>query len=110
MEFKAEAKYIKVSPQKARLVVDLVRGKKVYDAINILKFTNKKSSTPVYKLIKSALANATATGRVDIDNLFVSKITVDMAFSLKRLMPKAMGRGSTIKKRSSNIKIVLAEN
>lgn len=109
MEFKAEAKYIKVSPQKARLVVDLIRGKKVYDALNILKFTKKKSSNPVYKLLKSALANALFTGRVDIDNLIISKISVDMSFSLKRLMPKAMGRGATVKKRMSNIKIVLAE-
>ncbi len=109
MEFKAEAKYIKVSPQKARLVVDLIRGKKVYEAINILKFTKKKSANPVYKLLKSALSNASSTGRVDIDNLIVSKINVDMSLSLKRLMPKAMGRGATIKKRMSNIKIVLEE-
>lgn len=109
MEFKAEAKYIKVSPQKARLVVDMIRGKKVYDAVNILKFTKKKSSAPVHKLLKSALANASLTGMVAIDNLIVSKISVDMSFSLKRLMPKAMGRGATIKKRSCNIKIVLAE-
>ncbi|MHB8232819.1 MAG: 50S ribosomal protein L22 [bacterium] len=109
MEFKAEAKYIKVSPQKARLVVDLIRGKKVYDALNILKFTKKKSANPVYKLLKSALANASLTGRVDIDNLVVAKINVDMSLSLKRLMPKAMGRGATIKKRMSNIKIVLEE-
>ncbi|MDA8401543.1 MAG: 50S ribosomal protein L22 [Deltaproteobacteria bacterium] len=109
MEFKAEAKYIKVSPQKARLVVDLIRGKKVYDAINILKFTKKKSANPVYKLLKSALANASSTGRVDVDNLIVRKINVDMSLSLKRLMPKAMGRGATIKKRMSNIKIVLEE-
>lgn len=109
MEFKAEIKYLKVSPQKARLVVDLVRGKRVYDALNILKFTNKKSSMPVFKLLKSALANASYNGRVDIDNLIVSKINVDMSLSIKRLMPKAMGRGSTIKKRMSNIKVVLAE-
>ena len=109
MEFKAEAKYIKVSPQKARLVVDLIRGKKVYDAINILKFTKKKSANPVYKLLKSALANASSTGRVDVDNLIVRKINVDMSLSLKRLMPKAMGRGATIKKRMSNIKIILEE-
>jgi large subunit ribosomal protein L22 len=109
MEFKAEAKYIKVSPQKARLVVDLIRGKKVYDAINILKLTKKKSANPVYKLLKSALANASSTGRVDADNLIVRKINVDMSLSLKRLMPKAMGRGATIKKRMSNIKIVLEE-
>ena len=109
MEFKAEAKYIKVSPQKARLVVDLVRGKKVYDAMNILKFTKKKSAEPVYKLLRSAMANASSTGRVDIDNLIVSKICVDMSLSLKRLMPKAMGRGATVKKRMSNIKIVLEE-
>ena len=109
MEFKAEAKYIKVSPQKARLVVDLIRGKKVDDAINILKFTKKKSANPVYKLLKSALANASSTGRVDVDNLIVRKINVDMSLSLKRLMPKAMGRGATVKKRMSNIKIVLEE-
>ncbi|MGC8554268.1 MAG: 50S ribosomal protein L22 [Candidatus Acidulodesulfobacterium sp.] len=109
MQFKAEAKYIKVSPQKARLVVDLIRGKKVYDAINVLKFTKKKSANPVLKLLNSAIANASTTGRVDIDNLIVSKINVDMSLSLKRLMPKAMGRGATVKKRMSNIKIVLEE-
>lgn len=109
MEFKAESKYIRVSPQKARLVVDLIRGKKVYEALNILKYTRKKSSVPVYKLLKSALANASFNGRVDIDNLIVSSIYVDMSLSIKRMMPKAMGRGSVIKKRMSNIKIVLAE-
>ena len=109
MQFKAEAKYIKVSPQKARLVVDLIRGKKVYDAINVLKFTKKKSANPVLKLLNSAIANASTTGRVDIDTLIVSKINVDMSLSLKRLMPKAMGRGATVKKRMSNIKIVLEE-
>ncbi|MCL4533405.1 MAG: 50S ribosomal protein L22 [Deltaproteobacteria bacterium] len=109
MQFKAEAKYIKVSPQKARLVVDLIRGKKVYDAINVLKFTKKKSAYPVLKLLNSAIANASTTGRVDVDNLIVSKINVDMSLSLKRLMPKAMGRGATVKKRMSNIKIVLEE-
>ena len=109
MQFKAEAKYIKVSPQKARLVVDLIRGKKVYDAINVLKFTKKKSAYPVLKLLNSAIANASTTGRVDVDNLIVSKINVDMSLSLKRLMPKEMGRGATVKKRMSNIKIVLEE-
>ena len=109
MQFKAEAKYIKVSPQKARLVVDLIRGKKVYDAVNVLKFTKKKSANPVLKLLNSAIANASTTGRVDIDNLIVAKINVDMSLSLKRLMPKAMGRGATVKKRMSNIKIVLEE-
>ena len=109
MQFQAEAKYIKVSPQKARLVVDLIRGKKVYDAVNVLKFTKKKSANPVLKLLNSAIANASTTGRVDIDNLIVAKINVDMSLSLKRLMPKAMGRGATVKKRMSNIKIVLEE-
>ncbi len=109
MEYKAELKYLRVSPQKARLVVDLIRGKRVFEALNILKFTNKKSSIPIYKLLKSAIANATFSGRVDADNLVVSKVNVDMSLSIKRLMPKAMGRGATIKKRMSNIKIVLAE-
>jgi large subunit ribosomal protein L22 len=87
----------------------LIRGKKVYDAINVLKFTKKKSAYPVLKLLNSAIANASTTGRVDVDNLIVSKINVDMSLSLKRLMPKAMGRGATVKKRMSNIKIVLEE-
>ncbi|MHB1679337.1 MAG: 50S ribosomal protein L22 [bacterium] len=109
MQFQAEAKYIRVSPQKARLVIDLVRGKKVYEALNILKFTNKKSSNIIYKLLKSAIANALNTGKVDIDNLFISTAYVNMSFSLKRVMPKAMGRAATIKKRMSTIKIILDE-
>jgi large subunit ribosomal protein L22 len=109
MQFKAEAKYIKVSPQKARLVIDLIRGKKVYEALNILKFTKKKSSLIILKLLKSAIANASNTGKVDVDNLFIEQAYVNMSFSLKRLMPKAMGRGATIKKRMSTIKIVLEE-
>ncbi len=109
MEFRAEAKYIRVSPQKARLVIDLIRGKKVYDAFNILKFTRKKSSGAIYKVLKSAVANASNTGKIDIDNLFIAQACVNMSLSLKRVMPKAMGRGATIKKRMSTIKIVLEE-
>jgi large subunit ribosomal protein L22 len=109
MESKAIARYARVSPQKARLVVDLIRGKKVNDAITTLAFTRKAVSKIVDKTLKSAVANAENTKKMDVDTLYVKKAYVDQAPTMKRTHAKAMGRANIIRRRSSHITIILDE-
>lgn len=94
------------SPRKVRLMAGLVRGKSVPDALETLKYTNKRATTPVYKLIASAAANAKD---VDPRDLIVSAIRIDKGIVLKRIMPRAMGRAAGIKKRSSHITVELSK-
>jgi large subunit ribosomal protein L22 len=109
MEVRAVAKYIRMSAQKARLAVNLVRGTNVEDAITILKLTDKASARAVSKVLQSALANAENTGNMDVDSLYVKKAFVDQGPTLKRMRPRAQGRANVIRKRSSHITIVLDE-
>lgn len=109
MEARAVGKYIRISPQKARLVADVVRGMNVDQAITTLKFMPKKGAGILRKVIESAVANATQDDQVDVDNLFVKKIDVDGGPSLKRIRPRAMGRATRIIKRTSHITVVLDE-
>lgn len=109
METKAVAKYVRISPQKARLVVDLIRGLKVDKAKVILEFTQKKAAIIVSKLLKSAVANASQKPDVDENVLYVKKIFVDQGPALKRWRARAQGRAASIKKRMSHITIVLDE-
>jgi large subunit ribosomal protein L22 len=109
MEAKAVAKYIRMSPQKVRLVVDLVRGKKVQEAKNILLYTRKYAAGIVAKVIKSALANATQNPNIDENILYVKEIFVDQGPVLKRWRARAQGRAAGIKKRTSHITVVLDE-
>jgi len=107
MAFEVKLKYLHIAPRKARLVADLVRGKKAEEAQTILGFTVKKASEPVLKLLNSALSNAKTLTNTDAKDLFISKITVDEGPSLKRILPKSRGRGETIKKKMSHITLVL---
>ncbi len=109
MEVKAAVKYVRVSPQKARLVADTVRGKTVSDALSILEYTPKAASPFIYKLIGSAVANASSRDDMDVDTLFVKSICVDQGPTLKRFRARAMGRGTRILKRSCHISVVLDE-
>jgi len=109
MEAKATLKFARLSPQKTRLVVDMIRGKGVQDALNILKFSQKKSSDIVSKLLSSAVANAEQGGVADVDRLFVKAITVDQGPALRRFMPRAQGRATRIRKPTSHITVVLGE-
>lgn len=109
MEFKARLKTARVGAQKARLVVDLIRSKNVNDAIKILSFANQKSASLVQKLLKSAVANAVDKKVMDVDKLFVKTIYVDAGPVMKRYVPKAQGRASEIRKKTSHINIVLDE-
>ncbi|HAG51469.1 MAG: 50S ribosomal protein L22 [Deltaproteobacteria bacterium GWC2_42_51] len=109
MEAKASARYVRVSPQKARLVIDLIRGKKINDAIARLAFTKKAVAKEIDKILKSAIANAENTKKMDVDNLYVKKAYVDQGPTMKRIHAKAMGRANVIRRRNSHITIVLDE-
>lgn len=109
MEAKAIAKYIRVSPQKARLVVDLIRGKKVEEAEAILTFTRKYAAGPVKKALKSAVANAAQNPNIDEKILYVKSVYVDQGPALKRHRARAQGRAAAIKKRTSHITVILDE-
>lgn len=112
MDSKAILRYVRVSPQKARLVADLVRGMDVPDAIETLAFTRKKSAPLVKKLIESAVANAEHAAErgeqeLDIDDLFVKTIFVDGGPTLRRFRPRAQGRATKVLKKTSHITVVL---
>lgn len=109
MVSKAVARYIRIAPRKLRVVSALVRGKKVEDALNILKFTPRAGAKAVWKVVNSALANATEKGNVNVDTLVVQKITVDEGPTLKRYLPRAMGRATRVRKKSSHIWVELEQ-
>ncbi len=108
MEARAVLKFARMSPRKARLVVDLIRGRKVGEALNLLRFTRRRAAKIVEKVLKSALANATQKEIGDVDDLRVSKAYVNGGPIEKRIQPTAMGRAWTIHKRMSHITIVLS--
>jgi large subunit ribosomal protein L22 len=98
-----------MAPRKARLVSDLIRGKRSEEALNILTFTKKAAAKIIIKVLKSAIANATQKKTIDIDRLYVKRITVDQGPTMKRFQPRALGRATMIRKRTSHITIVLDE-
>lgn len=109
MEVKANLKHLKIAPRKTRLVAGLIRGLEVNKAINQLKFLNKKSAYPILKLINSAVSNAVNNFDLDKNNLIIKEIRVEDGKTLKRWMPRAHGRATTIRKRMSHIYVTLAE-
>ena len=109
MEAKAVLRNIRISPQKARLVADMIRGQQVDVALNTLRFTPKKGAMLIRKVVESAVANASQNDAIDVDTLFVKTIFIDGGPMLKRIRPRAMGRASRILKRSSHITVVLDE-
>ncbi len=109
MKARAVSKYIRVSPQKARLVADMIRGKKVSEAYHILRYTPRKAARLIYKTLASAVANAENTKMMDVDSLYVSEIYVDEGPRLKRWRARAMGRVRPIVRRLSHITVVVEE-
>lgn len=107
MESQAKLRNVRLSPRKARLVVDMVRGKGIQDAMNILQVSPQKTAPILSKLLKSAVANAEQSGVSDVDRLFVKTVMVDQGPALKRFMPRAQGRASRIRKPTSHITVVL---
>jgi large subunit ribosomal protein L22 len=110
MEVKAQAKYIRQSPYKVRLVLDLVRGLPVGDAQAVLSYANRRAAEPVIKVLNSAVANAEHNHALDAEDLFIVKAFADEGPTLKRFRPRARGRATRINKRTSHITIVVGEN
>lgn len=109
MEAKAIARHVRISPQKARLVVDLIRGKGVEEALGVLDFTPKKGAKIVAKTLRSVVANAENNKNLNVDTLYVKRVEVGAGPTLKRFLPRAHGRATPLHKRSSHITIVLDE-
>ena len=109
MEAQAVAKFLRLSPRKARLSADLIRGKQVEEALNILSLTPKFGAKVVSKVVHSALANARQNKSIDVDTLFVKTIFINQGPTLKRFRPRPMGRAGRIRKRTCHITVVLSE-
>lgn len=109
MEIKVKLNNFRVAPRKARRVVDLIRGKKAQEAASILSFTVSKSAEPILKLLNSAIASAKNDFKINEQDLFVSRVTVDEGPKIKRWHPMSRGRAYPITKRSSHIILVLSE-
>ncbi len=107
MVAEAEARFVRTSARKVRLVIDLIRGKQVGEALNVLRYTPKATARTVAKLLSSAVANATQKPGVNTDELYVKEAWVNQGPTLKRIRPRAMGRAVVIRKRTCHIRVVL---
>ena len=110
MEARAIAKFVRVSPRKTRIVAKNVVGRPVEDAMNILKFTPQKGAEVLRAVMKSALANAAHNTGMNVDALIVKEIRVNEGPTWKRFMPRAQGRATSIRKSTSHVTVILAEN
>ena len=109
MEVKATAKTVRITPRKARLVLDLIRGKNAEEALAILKFTPNHAAEVVSKVLKSAMANATHNNQLDAEKLYVKACFANEGITMKRFRPRAKGQASQILKRTSHITVVVEE-
>ena len=109
MEVRAVARFVRISPRKVRLVMDRIRGKKVEEALNILSFAPQKGARILKKLLNSGVANASENSGLDVDTLYVMRVYADEGPTLKRWRPRAQGRATRIRKRTSHLTIVLDE-
>jgi large subunit ribosomal protein L22 len=109
METRARTRHVRITPQKARLVIDLIRGKNVEEAIGILEFNPRRASKTIAKTLKAAIANAEATQNVDVDALYVKAAYVDAGGTQKRFLPRAHGRATRVVKRSSHVTVIVDE-
>lgn len=111
MEGRAVWRFARISPRKVRLIADVIRGKDINTALNMVKFTNKKAAAMMEKVLKSALANIEAKdeGGLDVNNIVVKQVQIDGGPMLKRFRPRAMGRAFRIRKRTSHITVVIAD-
>ena len=109
METRAVAKFVRISPRKIRLVMDQVRGKQVGEALNMLSFAPQRGAGILKKLVNSAIANAEQNTGVDVDSLYIMRVYADEGPTLKRWRPRAQGRATSIRKRTSHLTVVLNE-
>ena len=114
MEAKAQARYVRVTPRKARRVIDLVRGTRASEALDVLRYAPQGAAQPVYKLVESAIANAVYNAQnsgeeLDADALVISEAFADEGPTMKRIQPRAQGRANRILKRTSHITVVVSD-
>ena len=114
MEAKAQARFVRVTPQKARRVVDVIRGKRALDAVDVLRYAPQGAAEPVRKIVESAIANAQyladqAGERFDAEDLYIQAVYADEAPTMKRIQPRAQGRANRILKRTSHITVVVGD-
>lgn len=109
MEVRAITRQVRISPRKARLVADQIRGKGAGEALNILAFTPKKAARLLTQTLRSAIANAADTQHVNVDNLYVKRVYIDGGVTWKRFLPRAHGRATPIRKRTSHFTVVVDE-
>jgi large subunit ribosomal protein L22 len=109
MKVKAHNKFVRQSPYKVRLVLDLVRGLPVEEAEHVLRLTNRAAATPIVKTLKSAVANAEHNHALDVEDLIVAEAYADEGPTLRRFKPRARGRATRINKRTSHITIVVSD-
>ncbi len=107
METRAEAKFVRISPRKVRLVMDQIRGKKVEEARGLLLFAPQKGARVLKKVLDSAVANAEQNSSVDVDTLYVKRVYANEGPTLKRFRPRALGRATRIRKRTSHLTVIL---
>jgi len=106
---KAKIKYIRVTPRKMRVVTDLIRGRMVDEALSTLAFTHRRATRFLKKLLESAIANAKTKPNVDVDNLYVARALVEQGPTLRRFLPRAMGRATRVLKKTCHVQLELAE-
>lgn len=109
MEVRAVARYVRISPQKVRMLADAIKGKPVEKAMDMLRFMPQKAAGIIEKVLRSAVANADQQADIDIDTLVVGNLLVDCGPTLKRFRARARGRGTRILKRTSHVTVVLTE-
>ncbi len=109
MEIRAKARFVRISPQKIRLIMGQVRGKKVEEALNLLSFAPQRGARILKKLLDSAVSNAQQNADMDVDSLYIAKVYADEGPTLKRWRPRAQGRATRIRKRTSHLTVILGE-
>jgi len=109
MEIRAKARFVRISPQKIRLIMGQVRGKKVEEALNLLSFAPQRGARILKKLLDSAVANAQQNADIDVDALYIATVYADEGPTLKRWRPRAQGRATRIRKRTSHLTVILGE-
>ena len=107
MEIRAKARFVRISPQKIRLIMGQVRGKKVEEALNLLSFAPQRGAKILKKLLDSAVSNAQQNADMDVDSLHIATVYADEGPTLKRWRPRAQGRASRIRKRTSHLTLIL---
>jgi len=109
MEIRAKARFVRISPQKIRLIMGQVRGQKVEEALNLLSFAPQRGARILKKLLDSAVANAQQNADMDVDALYIAKVYADEGPTLKRWRPRAQGRATRIRKRTCHLTVILGE-